>query len=427
MAWVIFFVHLTVVISLSFLLWKKFWSSYSYYWPALVFKLASGICLGVLYRYYFPVGDTFVYFHDGARLAALATDDMGSFIRLLVFDEGLETSGLVLQEPRALFLSKLTSLFNLLTMNNYWAIGLYYSLISFLASWYLVMRIRKNLPSVSLAAVIAFLFMPSVVFWSSGLLKESLAMAAFFLLIALFTRFWFQGRLLVWQWITGALAFIIFWKLKYYYAGVFVAVVATSMIYRKVMVSPVRHGAFIQSVVWIGIFLLPLVMVSFLHPNFNLDRLLGVIVSNNSAYNELSQPGEYVRFFNRTADPISLLLNVPWALFSGLFRPLFWETSSIVQFVQGAENSVLLFLAIAAIFQKRNDSGSSHRLLILTVVAFVVLAAVLITMSAPNFGTLSRYRIGYISVFTFIILCNNPVLLFLQRRFPILPVLSGKS
>ncbi len=97
---------------------------------------------------------------------------------------------LTLQEPRALFLSKVVSVFGLFTASNYWIISCYFSCLAFAGAWYLVKIIRRCNAHYTLAAVLAFLFFPSVVFWSSGIVKESLAMASLYFLSAVFLSYW---------------------------------------------------------------------------------------------------------------------------------------------------------------------------------------------------------------------------------------------
>ena len=419
--------HLAVIIFIAFWVKKKVPMAGGIFWPALTLKLACGIALGLLYTFYYPVADTFVYFTDGSKLADVARNSFLSYLQLVTFNHGLESMDLAMLEPRALFLSKLTSAFNLVTLDNYWAISLYFSAVSFSGAWYLVMVIRRNIPSISLPAVLAFLFMPSVVFWTSGLLKESIAIAAFFFLCAFFLKVWFGNRIRWWKIVIAIFALWVFWNLKYYYAGVFIAVAVTSLAFR--MIIPPRTGLSpaIQSVVWLTMLMLLVALVSFLHPNFNLDRVSEVIVSNNEAYNSLSDPGDYVRFQSLSAEPISLLRNAPWALLSGLFRPFIWETSSILPFLQGLENAMLFLFFIVALFRVKAYVHSPHRLLILATLVFIVITAVLITMSTPNFGTLSRYRVGYLSFFALIVLSENRLLTYLQRSLPGLSRVRWKS
>lgn len=411
-------VHIVIIFAIAHRVWKGQTVLRKFFWPALTLKLVAGVCLGLVYTHYYSVADTFDYFRDASKFAALALQDFPSYLQLLFFDKHVDQLELVFNQPRALFLTKLTSVFNIITYNNYWIIGFYFSLISFLASWHLLKVISRNIPYVATAAVVAFLFVPSVVFWSSGLLKESLALAALYFLSSLFLKTWFQEKPRAWEYLTALIALLVFWNLKYYYAAVFVPVILTSLFYRFAIRRRVVSSPIVEIVMWMGILVLPLVLMTLLHPNFHPERFLDVIVANNFGYYELSAPEDVVRFHNLQATPMSLLKNAPWALFSGLFRPLFWEASVLIQVLPGIENTILLLLFLTGTFRFKKYFTSPHRLLILTLIAYVVLLCVLLTISAPNFGTLSRYRTGYLSFFVFIILCNHPVMQYLERSFP---------
>ena len=410
--------HIVLISGLAWLLWRKEMPTLrQIFWPAIVVKLAAGACLGLLYTYYFPVGDTFVYFNDASRVADLARQDLWSYLELLFSDRHVDALSLRFREPRALFLTKLTSLVNLLTGDNYWVSGLYFSLISFLGAWYLVRTIATYIPSVRSAAAVAFLFFPSIVFWTSGLLKESLAMAALFFIAALFLRLWFDRKADLWTFVVGAVAMVVLWNLKYYYIGVLVPVVLTDFLYRSIVRKSTSASVGLRALIWMVIFLLPLVIISFLHPNFNLDRISGVIVSNNSAYSELSDTGDYIHFDDLRATPLSIFANAPWALVSGLFRPWPWEAQTSAQVVAAVENTILIFLFAAALLRVKKLLTCTHRLLLGSIIVFVALSCVLITISAPNFGTLSRYRVGYLAFFVFLILCDHPVMEYLERSY----------
>lgn len=418
--------HLALIIGFSFYLRNKHrWNSWIF-WPALTVKLLAGVCLGLLYRHYFEVGDTFAYFRDGAKLATLAATDLSSYWQLLLLDRGIDTSGIMLTEPRALFFTKITSLMNMLTASNYWAIGFYYSFLSFLAAWSLVRVIRSNVPIAFFPAMVAFLFLPSVVLWTSGVLKESVAMGALFFLTAVFLKVWFKDCVALWEWLLSALSLFVFWKLKYYYAGAFMAIAMSALLHKYLVAPRFRDSAASQAVALFAALILPLAVVTLLHPNLSVDRALAVIVSNNAVYNQLSQPGEYVRFNNLTATPLSVLIHSPWALFSGLFRPLPWEASSVVQIAQAVENALLLALSVAALARVRRLLSSPQWILVLALLLFVVGTCVFITLSAPNFGTLSRYRVGYLSFFALIILCTNPLTRRIERSIAPLFDMSGK-
>src|SRR5690606_10865836 len=102
--------------------------------------------------------------------------DFSAYLNIL-FHPSATASGLQLTDPRAIFLTRIASVFDVLTQHNYWLISAWFSFIGFLGAWYLVVTLRRLIPSVGVAAVVAFLFLPSATFWSSGLIKETLAMA----------------------------------------------------------------------------------------------------------------------------------------------------------------------------------------------------------------------------------------------------------
>jgi hypothetical protein len=417
MAILIFIFHLCLIFFIAFRLWKRETVFRSVFWPLLLIKLAAGICLGLLYLYYFPVADTFDYFKDASKLQALALRNLSQYAQFLLFNTGLDSLDLTFNQPRALFLTKITSVFNILTGNNYWLISLYFSLISFSGAWFLVKTINRFVFSVAAPAVIAFLLLPSVVFWTSGVIKETFAMAALFYLSAIFLKVWYGERPTVLQYLAVAIGLWVLWNLKYYFMAIFLPVVCTSLLYKFIIGERFQRSAVLEIAVWFAMLILPVFLITFLHPNFYPDRLLNVIVLNNAGYNELSSPDDVVHFSNLKATVPSILSNAPWALFSGLFRPLLWESGTVLQFLLGLENAVLLLFFVAALRNIKKIFMSPYRLLVLALLMYVLLLCILITLAAPNFGTLSRYRSGYLSFFVFLILCNNPILQYLERSF----------
>lgn len=406
-----------LILTIAILLYRREHALKEFFWPAFAVRVLGGIALGLVYTWYYPVADTFAYFDDGRQLATLAREDLRSYMELLLYNKHLDDAVIAMTQPRALFLSKMTSVLNLITGDTYWIAVIYFALVSFLGAWVLVKEIYRYFPSVRNAALIAFLFLPSVVFWTGGLLKEAPAMAALWFLSAIFLRVWFGDRVTWWQYAVAIISFWVFWNLKYYYAGIFIAVVAATFLCRFIVSRRSISSATVEVALWMLILLIPVALVSLAHPNFHFNRLLHVIVENNALFEQLSAPGDFVQFYHLRPSAASMMINAPLALFSGLFRPFLWEASGLPQLFASAENAVLLVLLIAATARMRTYASSPHRLLILCSLAFVAMSAIFITLSSPNFGTLSRFRCGYLSFFTFITLCNNPLLQYVERSF----------
>jgi hypothetical protein len=390
------------------------------FWPALIVKCIAGICVGLVYTYYYRQGDTLEFFSNGVRLAELTRTHLSSYVNFLFTSTFLtdEVVLLTFGDQRAVFMVKIVSLLSLVSFHNYWVITFYLSLISFLGAWYLVKQIHANFEGAVPAAVVAFLFFPSITFWSAGLIKETVAMAGLYFVCGLVIRIWFRQRITFVAVLAGILFAYLLWQLKYYFAGIFLAVVAASLMYRiasfkfRILVEGYWGlvGWFVFLIVFIG-------GVTLLHPNFQSHRLMVVMVQNYQAFHEFSDPDGVIVFHDLQPTLSSMLINSPKALVSGLFRPFIWEASNVFSIVIGFENLLLMILTIISLRYVSSIFKSSVRVLLVAIVVYVILLAIFITLSTPNFGTLARYRVGYLPFFVFLILLAPPLTTRLQQAF----------
>src|SRR5690606_30639556 len=156
------------------------------------------------------------------------------------------------------------------------------------------------------------------------------------------------------------------------------------------------------SAVWFSVFIVLFVVVSQTHPNFYLSRFVSVISENHDKI-VASSPAENVIHYNNLHNSwTSLATNSPLALFSGLFRPLIFEAHSVASAVYALENLFLLVVFVAWLIRPRWNRDA-HLLLLAAIVSCIILC-VFLSLSTPNFGTLSRYRIGFIAVFVMLVL-----------------------
>jgi len=382
------------------------------FWPALTAKLTAGLCLGLIYLFYYDgVGDTWLYFNDGQVLSAFARRDPLGYLSFLWKGEAeLAFISDVALQPRTLYLLKLTSVFNLLSHDNYWITSAYFSLVSFLAAWYVVCQLTESVPSAYWPAVAGFLFFPSAIFWSSGLIKESVAMAGLFLLGGCFLRVWFGYRLRFWEWILIPVAVWVVWSLKYYFLGVWIPVAMASLcVHRASAAGWLPSALFPRILLWGASLAIPLALVLTLHPNFEPHHLAEVIVDNYRAFHDDSRPDDLVYYDGLNANWSSILLHSPKALVAGLFRPTLWEAGNLWQYAAALENAVLILLFLTAVGNLRSFTRSPQRLLVVTVLLFSAILATFLALSTPNLGTLSRYRVGFLSPLVTVLATGSPL------------------
>ena len=258
-------------------------------------------------------------------------------------------------------------------------------------------------------ALFSFLFFPSVVCWSSGLIKESLAMAALYFIVVVFLRIWSSKKIPPGFWLVLLAALWVLWGLKYYYLAVLLPIMTTELIMNRVVRPRIRRRKPLMDVaIWLIIFLIPVSLVSVLHPNFYPQRFLDVIVTNYETFQSISDPDDVVQYSGLAAEPLSILSHVPKALVVGLFRPFLWEATGTMKLIAAAENVVLLLLfagfIAGSIRNARLGSPLSG-----AIVMYCIILAIFLALSTPNFGTLSRYRIGFLPCLVLMITAANPL------------------
>lgn len=373
----------------------------------LLIKILAGVCVGLVYTYYYTAGDTFGFFNDAQILNDTFQKAPGEYFNFLLFgDRSFEVAdGLLNTERRSLFLVKNLSLVSMMSYNNYWMSSIVFSTVSFLGCWYSFKKIVIHFPEGKWAALVSFLFIPTFIFWSSGLIKESLSIAALMFLAGFVVAVVCKEKGKLWEWMVAFVAVLFLWKLKYYWAALFVpAAITTVLLIRIILPLVPNRSKVFETILWITVFVFIVLGASNSHPNFYLSRFLGVVVENHNAYVVASSADPVVHFYNLEAVWSSFLINSPWALFSGLFRPSVIESVTFFQIVVAIENLVLLVLCIYNLRYITDAWESSNRLLLFGLVTYICLLAIFLTLSTPNFGTLSRYRVGFLPFFFFLLL-----------------------
>ncbi len=412
--------NIAILISLALLFYRQAaGGSPRLFWAALLFKVLMAVALGLLYRYYYSANDTWLFFEDAVKLADFARKDLSLYIQFLwTSDSTLAVwNELTNTQERSLFLVKLISIFTLISNNNYWISAVYFAFISFVAAWHLFRTITKYVPESQNSAALAFLFFPSAVFWGSGLVKETLALAGIYFLAALFIKLVKAGKVSWLEWVISLVSFYLAWNLKYYWTALFMAVVTTSLLNFFLR----NRFTFLNKYklsLWVGIFLMLIAAASQMHPNFYLSRFLDVLITNHNDFVKISKPEGLIHYYQLTADWWSVCINAPWALISGLFRPFVWEATGATSMVAALENLFLVVLVVSSLFRKKMTSA--NHLLYYSVWVYVVLLCIFLALSTPNLGTLSRYRIGFVPFLVFVVSYRNPLLHYLFDRINLL-------
>ena len=376
------------------------------FWPALAMKLLAGIGLGLIYQHYYSTGDTFSFFDQADLQARLFKTDPSAYFNFLWADSDSEWKG----AARSVFFVKMVSLVAIIAGGSYWITSLWFSFVSLIASLYLFKMTTRFFEGGTGAAALAFLFFPSVVFWGSGVIKESMGLASLMVVSGVYLKVMMKRMPGVAEFVLAVVSSWIIWNLKYYWISVFLPVIFTSLAVQAVSI---RFKIFsrLKLLFWIILFFVLCLGVSLLHPNFYPDRILQVVIENNQAFASHSDPDDLIHYDSLEATWSSIIAHSPWALVSGLFRPFLWEADTFLKLVVALENSLVLVLCLSS-FGRIGDVLRSQRLIAFSVVVYVFVLSVFLALSTPNFGSLARYKVGYLPFLVFLTTYRNPLLHF---------------
>ncbi len=410
--------YLIAIITLSLLffanykLWKKTNPLLQkWFLPVLLLHVVAGIAVGLLYIYYYDRSDTWIYFKEGLKVNALINDSIITYLQFLWNSQGSETflENLYYTDHRALFMVKITSLILILSADHYWLAAVVFSVISFWASWKICQTIHQYFPQHLHANVFSFLLLPSVVFWSSGIVKETIALAALFYLCHIFLQLYKQSTLRWHQWLMLILSLWLLYNLKYYYLAVAFPVMLTTYTIKNIPWRWIHQRFFFETIAWLLLFSLLSLGATQIHPNFHPDRFLSVLYNNYQDFIAFSDPEDVMRFSSLAESWKSVILLAPWAFISGLFRPFLWECHNSLQLLAALENTALALLFVSSLPALKKLSTHPDRQLILALLVFSFVLNVFLTLSTPNYGTLIRYRVGFLPFFVFLTASSSPI------------------
>ncbi len=395
---------------LLFLHWKKQQSAplVRFYFFSLVLKLVSGLALGVLYHFYFRLGDTLAFDSAAIAMADLALTKPYSYVQLL-FTSSISEPHIdiaqFLHQPRSLLLSKLLSLAYILSGSNYWISSLYFSFFSFIGFWHLSNAIARYFPGLGKASFIAFLLFPSVVFWSSGVIKESLATGAICLALGYYLELFKERNYSLLPVAILLLSLALAYGLKYYYFIFLIPPLASNLFVQTLSSKlQLRNNDLLKTALWVLVLGTITLSASFVHPNFYISRIAEVVSSHHDQFVAKSDPEDIIHYNDLSPEIGRVLANAPLALISSLYRPLPWEANGMMKLSAALENVLLLSLTILCLFYWKSWRVRNSLLLVYSLAFYVFAMATFLALSAPNFGTLARYRVGFLPFFVLLLL-----------------------
>jgi hypothetical protein len=360
--------------------------------------------------YYAGVSDAVGYQYAGQALAKILALDFWTFIpEVLKLGLHLESS-----LPSETFgegsstgtMSALAGLFEYITgSSSLLSLCLVTTWISWFGQlcWYRVGR--EALPGCDrTAAMVGFVFVPSVIFWGSAFAKEAITMGAFGLLGLSTYRVLRNGRLAYFFGIIFGITVVA--AIKPYTLLPFVLACSTFFYFDRA--NRVGRAAHLRPLYVLVAILLSMSGVAALgsaFPEYSSSNIAQTVSTQQDAWEESGGGSTISRVGGQSLSVMQELELVPVALFNSLLRPTIFDVNNGPSFGAAIETTAVA-VAIFLLFDQK--SGVMRTVLssplLASSVVFIVVFGAAVGLTTSNLGSLSRYRVPMMPFFATVLL-----------------------
>jgi len=368
--------------------------------------------LFILYYSYLTTGDTTVLFHyEGNNLYHLILKD-GSNLKY-IFKPGKDFDLSLVKNPynqgyfrdeSNYMVIRLDALFSFISFGSYAVINLFFACLAFSGLWKLYLFFYEQYPKLHKQFAISILYFPTLAFWSAGLLKDSLCIAAIGWLTFGLYDLLFKKRSLVKNCIIIFISAYFLTELKVYILLAYVPFFVLFIILKNVQNIKFKFFRYLFAPFLIAISIYAFTQTISSYKDelgaYAVEDLTSSISHLNEVLEERSGREDASSNFSLGAQFdgtfTGLIKIAPVAVATTFFRPSIWEAHKVSQLMAAIESLVLMFFTLYIILK----AGPFKFLkwifsdpLIMYCFLFAVVFGLFVGASTLNFGTLVRYKI----------------------------------
>jgi len=400
----------------------------NYYIKGLHYKFTGAILFAFIYLFYYKGGDSINFFFCVRPLFSLFFKDPGAFWGFVLspnssypyeclYEASQQGVIYLLHGTATLSTIRIAALFNIFCFNSYLPLTLFFAFVSYQFSWAAYKIIVSAYPMLHKQLSYAFLMIPSVLFWGSGVGKDSIMLGSImFFFFIFYQTFILKKRVLLNLFmllLTGYLislirGFILFTLIP-------CAILMTVTYYRNVINSSLLRfivgPLFIIGGVGISVFFIR--SLGSAVDSYSIDSLQQKAEGFQSWHTYLGETqggSAYSLGSNVEYTPTGILKQAPLAILITLFGPFPWQIHNVVMLFSGIESLFFLFISLRVFFNKRiyNLFGILSRdHIIVFCVPLVIILSIAIGMTSFNYGALVRYKIPISPFFASMLIIIN--------------------
>lgn len=384
-----------------------------YFIPALTVRMVGAVLTAFMYQYYYGYGDCFTYWLCSKYCWEHLFSSPDAYLNILIkpFDSYSYNTLMMLddldhykffRDPSTNIVIRSSMFFSLFTFNTFLPVSFFITLFAFLGNWRFFLVFSSIYPKNKKYIAIAILFIPSVFFWGTGVMKDPICL--------------------------GAMGFVIYYVHKLFILKKISITSVVMIIFFTIIISMIKTYivmSFIPACIfWVCYYNWFLIKSKFLKaiaiPFFLFSSIFGGILFINNI-GELGQKysteaflktaqttQEWLTIATKQVDGSSyslgeidysyfgLLKVAPKAINVTLFRPYIWEARKPILIPAAIESLVFLSFILYFVFKLgiikfiRVIFSSPH---ISFCFIFSMIFGFAVGFTSYNFGALSRYKL----------------------------------
>jgi hypothetical protein len=399
-----------------------------YFMPAFSLKIIGAILLGIIYQFYYKGGDTLNYWHQTTVINSAFDDSFGTWFRMItasaeiydvdVYKYTTQLYWYGIKSPEYI-ISILGALIGLFTMTTYLPTSVIFAALSFIGVWKMYVVFTKLYPRLTKHMAYAILFTPSVIFWGSGFMKDTITMTAIGWVTHFFYRIFFENKKIVFSSAWAVLILYVIYIIKSYILMAFLPAAllwGVGLLSYKIkdarMILFVRYFLYASAIV--GLVFVGGKLQTEIFGEYNVESIAyKSFVTRDYLYRiSTEQDGSGYTLGDMDPTLMGMLEKAPAGVNVTLFRPYLWEARKPIVMISALEALLYLVFTIVAIV-RNNPIRMFQRILadetLQFCLIFTMIFAFAVGLSTSNFGSLVRYKIPCLPFYTvFLIILFYP-------------------
>lgn len=294
-------------------------------------------------------------------------------------------------------------IFYWLGFGSYLGNTIIYCFVLFFGFWRFFELLNILYPNGDKYFAIVLFYLPSVVFWSSGILKDGWCISAVFFIYYFTHGVFIQKKksykklfwLVVWSYIAMIIRPFVFY-IAFSSAMLWVAYAYLKFIKSKLL-RTIAMPFILAITLGIGGIVITQMGDSLGGRNYSsMDAMLqqAWVIQDDLTRDYYGGNSFNIGSFEPTLTGV--LAKAPIAIVSGMFRPFLWETNNLLMFLSGLESFIVMFLLLYFLIKLGLRAIIGFLLfdtLVRSLLVFAIIFAFVCGLTSANFGALVRYRI----------------------------------